>query len=98
MQIYTMYGIKIKHYNNIFRDTVSIYRSAVGYLITICLDNWDEISLLKGKNKLSYIESITHATKNNPHPKYDIDAKFYQCRRKAPCFSYGDIRRPLFII
>lgn len=22
----------------------------------------------------------------------------YQCRRKAPCFSYGDIRRPLFII
>ena len=22
----------------------------------------------------------------------------YQCRRKAPCFRYGDIRRPLFII
>ena len=29
MQIYTTYSVKIKHYNNIFKDTVIAYRHAV---------------------------------------------------------------------
>lgn len=95
MQIYTTYGVKIKHYNNIFKETVAIYRHAVDYLITVCLDNWDAISPLKGKNKLSYIESITHATKNNLHPKYDFDAKFYKMpsymRRSAINEAIGNV-------
>jgi|GEM_PF-1743256 len=37
MQIYTTYSVKIKHYNNIFKDTVIVYRHAVDYLIKVCL-------------------------------------------------------------
>ena len=82
MQIYTSYSVKIKHYNHIFKDTVIIYRRAVDYLITVCLDNWDNIALLKGVNRLTYIETLIHATKDNPNPIYDFDAKFY----KLPCY------------
>ena len=78
MQIYTTYSVKIKHYNHIFKDTVNIYRRAVDYLITVCLDNWDNISEFKAVNRLTYIEIFIHATKDNPDPVYDFDAKFYK--------------------
>lgn len=44
MQIYSTYSVKIKHYNHIFKDTVSVYRGAVDFLITVCLNEWDNIS------------------------------------------------------
>ena len=78
MQIYTTYSVKIKHYNSIFKDTVSIYRRAVDYLINVCLDNWDAITTFKGQFKLSYIETLIHATKDNPNPVYDFDTRFYK--------------------
>lgn len=31
MQIYSTYSVKIKHYNHIFKDTVSVYRDAVDF-------------------------------------------------------------------
>lgn len=48
MQIYTSYSVKIKHYNRIFKDTVSVYRHAVDYLINVCLKEWDSISAING--------------------------------------------------
>ena len=78
MQIYTAYSAKIKHYNSIFKDTVAIYRHAVDYLITVCLNDWDNIAAFKGVNRLTYTETLIHATKNNPDPAYDFDAKFYK--------------------
>lgn len=78
MQIYTTYRVKIKHYNHIFKDTVSVYRRAVDYLITVCLDNWINISAFKGVKRLTYIETLIHATKDNPEPIYDFDTKFYK--------------------
>ena len=78
MQIYTTYSVKIKHYNHIFKNTVNVYRRAVDYLITVCLDNWDDISVCKGVNRLTYTETLIHATKGNPAPIYDFDAKFYK--------------------
>ena len=78
MQIYTSYSVKIKHYNSIFKDTVIVYRHAVDYLVAVCLDNWDDISTFKGANRLTYIETLIHATKDNPNPAYDFDAKFYK--------------------
>lgn len=41
MKIKTTYKVKIKHYNHIFKDTVRIYRSAVDYIIKVCLNEWD---------------------------------------------------------
>ena len=43
MQIYTTYGVRIKDYNNIFKDTVAVYRNAVDYLINVCDENWDRL-------------------------------------------------------
>jgi IS605 OrfB family transposase len=78
MQIYTTYSVKIKHYNNIFKDTIIVYRHAVDYLIKVCLDKWDNIVTFKGVSRLTYIETLIHATKDNPDPIYDFDAKFYK--------------------
>lgn len=78
MRIYTTYSVKIKHYNHIFKDTVAIYRRAVDYLIAVCIDNWDTVVTFKGQSRLTCIESLVHATKDNPHPVYDFDSKFYK--------------------
>lgn len=82
MRIYTTYKVKIKHYNHIFKNTIAIYRSAVDYLINVCVENWDILSEYKGKAALTYMETLTHTTKENPAPKYDFDIKFY----KMPCY------------
>ena len=78
MQIYTTYSVKIKHYNHIFKDTVAIYRCAVDYLIAVCMDKWNTVATFKGQSRLTYIESLVHATKDNPNPVYDFDSKFYK--------------------
>ena len=79
MDIYTTYKVKIKHYNHIFKQTVAIYRNAVDYLIAVCHENWESISSIEGAlNRQRYVETLVHATKNNPNPKYDFDEKFYK--------------------
>lgn len=78
MRIHTTYSVKIKHYNHIFKDTVAIYRRAVDYLIAVCIDKWDTVVTFKGQSRLTCIESLVHATKDNPHPVYDFDSKFYK--------------------
>ena len=78
MKIFSIYSVKIKRYNHIFKNTVSIYRSAVDFLINVCLENWDIISEYKGQNKLTYIETLIHTTKEHPVPRYDFDNRFYK--------------------
>ena len=79
MDIYTTYKVKIKHYNHIFKQTVAIYRNAVDYLIAVCHENWESISSIEGSlNRQRYVETLVHATKDNPNPKYDFDEKFYK--------------------
>ena len=83
MQIYSTYSVKIKHYNHIFKDTVSVYRDAVDFLITVCLNEWEGITVFTGHNRLSYIESLIHVTGDHPDVKYTgFDKKFY----KFPCY------------
>lgn len=43
MLMYSAYKVKIKHYNHIFKDTISVYRTAVDYLMRVCLENWNSI-------------------------------------------------------
>ena len=79
MDIYTTYKVKIKHYNHIFKQTVAIYRNAVDYLIAVCHEKWESISSIEGSlNRQRYVETLVHATKDNPNPKYDFDEKFYK--------------------
>ena len=58
MKISSTYSVKIKHYNRIFKDTVAIYRNAVDFFINVCVNEWDGISSLVGRNRLSYIEAL----------------------------------------
>lgn len=79
MKIYSTYSVKIKHYNHIFKDSVFIYRKAVDFLIDVCLNEWDNISAIKGNLlQQQYVERYIHATKNNLAPIYDFDTKFYK--------------------
>lgn len=74
MVIHTMYKRKIKHYNHIFDDTVRLYRGAVDYLISACMDRWTEIAAIpKELVRKTYVESMIHKTKDNPAVPYDFD-------------------------
>lgn len=78
MKMYTMYSVKIKHYNNIFKETVAIYRHAVDYILNVCLENWEEISSFEGRNRLFCVERLIHVTKDNPASTYNFDSRFYK--------------------
>ena len=78
MKIYSTYSVKVKHYNNIFKETVAVYRSAVDFLIDICLSEWDTIEPINAPmSRMRCVEILCHGTKNNS-PKYDFDKKFYK--------------------
>lgn len=78
MEIFSTYSVKIKYYNHIFKDTVSIYRNAVDFLINVCLENWNHISKLNTANdKNNFVERLCHTTKDNA-AVYDFDFKFYK--------------------
>lgn len=80
MKIYSSYGVKIKHYNNIFKETIRIYRDAVDFLINVCNNEWSSLSETEG-NLLcqQYVERLCHKTAGNLNPKYGgFDKKFYK--------------------
>ena len=86
MKINTMYSVKIKHYNSIFKQTVQIYRHAVDFFLDVALREWDAISSIKGfVNRKTVMEKLTVRTGRNKTPRYpfeDADKTFY----KMPCY------------
>ncbi len=79
MEIVSCYSVKIKQYNHIFRDTISLYRKAVDFYIQVCLSEWEGVLRISGSNaRQRYIETLTHKTKKNPEAKYDFDTEFYK--------------------
>jgi len=82
MDCYTSYEIKIKHYNHIFKETVSIYNRAVDFFLEVALTNWMELSGLRNLEQCRQMELYTVVTKKNPNPKYDFSTEFY----KFPCY------------
>ena len=96
MKINSTYKVKIKHYNHIFKDTVTVYRDATDYIINVCLENWDYISNIENNlNKKTYVENLIHKTKDNPNLSYDFDKKFYKLpsyiRRSAIAEALGKV-------
>ena len=89
MKIYTSYSIKIKKYNNIFKDTVAIYREAVDFFIDVCMREWDGIATIGGDLlKQQYVERLCHETSKNTAPKYQrFDNRFY----KFPSYPTGGL-------
>ena len=80
MKIFSTYSVKIKHYNHIFKDTISVYRNAVDFLIDVCLSEWTDISAMSGNLlRQQYVERLCHETADNSNVKYSgFDKKFYK--------------------
>lgn len=79
MTLNSTYSVKIKHYNHIFDASVRLYRQAVDFLISVCVDHWPALSLLNGENaRVNAVELLVHRTDGNPSPVYDFDKQFYK--------------------
>lgn len=66
MRLFSTYSVKIKHYNRIFRETVTLYRNSVDFLIKVCLDGWDTIAnISQNQLRQQYVERLCHQTKKN---------------------------------
>ena len=93
----TSYSVKVKEYRTIFKETISIYRNCVDYLITVCLNEWDNISQINvSKFQMNFVEHLIHKTNDNPNPKYsNFDTLFYKMpsyiRRAAIMEAIGKV-------
>lgn len=97
MLICSTYSVKIKHYNRIFKDTVTVCRDAVDFFIGVCLNEWCKVSVNEGNlHRQRFVESLCHATAKNPNPPYGrFDKKFYKLpsylRRSAITEAIGKV-------
>ena len=76
MKVVSSYGVKIKKQNIPIRHTLYIYRQAVGYLIRVYEESWEELSRIANPQKrFNAAEHLVHSTKKN-RARYDFDQKF----------------------
>ena len=79
MKLISTYGVKVKEYRHIFRDTIRVYRAAVDFFLMVCDQEWEKVSdISTSKFQMTFIEQLTHKTAKNPATKYDFDAVFYK--------------------
>ena len=96
MRCYSLYSVKIKHYNHILKETISLYRKAADFFLQVCLKEWDVLSTKTTHQKLLYMEQLCHQTKKNSNVKYEaFDQKFYKfpsyLRRAAITEAIGKV-------
>jgi len=71
--------LKITSHTDIFNDTIDIYNSALSFYIDVVNKEFDNLLFLThSKEKMMYIESITHRTASNIDIKYDFSINFYK--------------------
>lgn len=80
----------------VLRDTMRIFREACEMVGGIVEKRWDDVKLQNtSKDKLSYVESLIHTTKNNQADYPDFDKKFYKFpayyRRSVINFVVGQV-------
>ena len=79
MDIVSTYSVKIKEYNHIFKESIEQYRSAVKFFVDICLNEWNELSLISNTQyQQSYVENKTIITKNRKTVPYDFNEVCYK--------------------
>ncbi|MBN2260061.1 MAG: hypothetical protein JW702_05935 [Clostridiales bacterium] len=71
---------KISSLSDILMNTLRIYRDALGLIINVVNEEWEEILKLNtSKERFNFVEKLIHATKDNPSLKYeDFDIMFYK--------------------
>ena len=80
MDICSTYSVKIKDYNNIFKESIYLYRKSVDFFIDVCLKEWDSIEPVANKKDASVnvLEKLTIPTGKRPNVKYNFNKKFYK--------------------
>jgi len=78
MKITKTARLKIITHTNIFKDTLEVYNKALSFFIEVCFNEYYNLSNMSSKEKMNYIESITHATAKNSNIKYDFSKDFYK--------------------
>ncbi len=78
MKIVKTAKLKILTHTKTFDETIEIYNSALSFYILICEKEHLNLKNKMSKEKINYIETLTHKTKNNIEVKYDFDKEFYK--------------------
>lgn len=78
MKITKTARLKITSHTNIFKDTLEVYNKALSFFIDVCFNEYHNLSDKSSKEKMNYIESITHLTAKNSNIKYDFSKEFYK--------------------
>ena len=74
MQLVSTYSIKIKTYNDVLKETVTAYRHAVAFFVSVALKEWDAIEPITSINyRQLAMEQLTVRTKKRPVPKYPFE-------------------------
>ena len=95
MKVVSSYGVEIKKQNIPIRHTLYIYRQAVGYLIRVYEESWEELSrIVNPQKRFNAAEHLVHSTKKN-RARYDFDQKFSKMpsylRRSAIQHALGSV-------
>ena len=95
MKVVSSYGVEIKKQNIPIRHTLHIYRQAVGYLIRVYEESWEELSrIVNPQKRFNAAEHLVHSTKKN-RARYDFDQKFPKMpsylRRSAIQHALGSV-------
>ena len=95
MKVVSSYGVEIKKQNIPIRHTLYIYRQAVGYLIRVYEESWEELSrIVNLQKRFNAAEHLVHSTKKN-RVRYDFDQKFPKMpsylRRSAIQHALGSV-------
>ena len=95
MKVVSSYGVEIKKQNIPIRHTLYIYRQAVGYLIRVYEESWEELSrIVNLQKRFNAAEHLVHSTKKN-RARYDFDQKFSKMpsylRRSAIQHALGSV-------
>ena len=79
MKIIKTAKLKITSHSKTFDDTITIYNKALSFYISVCEKEYGVLEQFEhSKEKLNYIESLTHLTAKNKNIKYDFDKDFYK--------------------
>jgi len=79
MKIVKTAKLKITSHNKILDATIDIYNKALSFYIEVVNYEYQELLNLKtNKDKMVYIEKLSHKTSKNPNTKYDFDKYFYK--------------------
>lgn len=78
MKIVKTAKLKILTHTKTFDNTIEIYNQALSFYIIVCEKEQVNLKDKNSKEKLNYIESITHKTAKNIDIKYDFDRDFYK--------------------